>query len=118
MTKALGIAFTIVLLALAAWFLMFHGDNISIVIDGEPVTGPMKGAIGIGGIVVAIIAVFCAAVVLAFVLAGVGVIVLGVLVFVGLVVALVMFPFMLPLLIPLFIVWLFIAILRKPKSSV
>ena len=118
MIKTLGIAFTIALLALAAWVLMFHSDGISIAIDGQPVTGPMKGAISVGGLVVAVVAMFCAAIVLAFVFAGIGVLVLGVLVLAGLLVALIMFPFLLPLLIPLFIVWLFIAIVRRPKSSV
>jgi hypothetical protein len=117
MIKTLGIVFALVLLALAAWFLIFHGDNMSIVIDGQPVTGPMKGAVGIGGVVVGIIAIFCAAVVLAFVFAGIGVIILGLLVAAGMVVALIMFPFMLPLLIPLFIVWLFIAIVRGGKRA-
>jgi hypothetical protein len=117
MTKLLGIIFTLALLALAAWVLMFHGDGISIVIDGQPVTGPMKGAIGVGGIVVAFVALFCAAIVLAFVFAGIGALVVGILVLVGLVVALIIFPFMLPLLIPLFIVWLFIAIVRGSKPS-
>jgi len=115
--KTLAIAITLVLLALAAWVLIFHGDSISIVIDGRPVTGPMKGAVGIGGLVVALIAMFCAAIVLAFVFAGVGILVLGILMLLALMAALVMFPFMLPLLIPLFIVWLFVAIVRKPKSS-
>ena len=117
MTKALAVAFTLVLLALAGWFLLFHSGGISIVVDGQPVTGPMKGAIGIGGIVAGIVALFCAAIVLAFVFAGIGVIVLGVVVFAVMVAALVLFPFMLPLLIPLFVVWLFVAIARKPKSA-
>ena len=117
MTKALAVAFTLVLLALAAWFLLFHSSGISIVIDGQPVTGPMKGAIGIGGIVAAFVALFCAAIVLAFVFAGIGVIVLGLVVLAFMVAALVMFPFMLPLLIPLFVVWLFIAIARRPRPA-
>jgi hypothetical protein len=115
MMRSLAIAFTLVLLALAAWFLLFHGDGISIVIDGQPVTGPMKGVVGVGGIIGGIVALFCAAIILVFVVAGLGVVILGCVVFAGIVVALIMFPFTLPLLIPLFLVWLFIAIMRRSK---
>jgi hypothetical protein len=116
MIKTLGVVFVLLLLAVAAWFILFPGDSFNIVIDGQPVTGPMRGAVGVGGIVAGAIALFCAAIVMVFVVAGVGVIVVGLLVLAGLVVALIMFPFMLPLLIPLFIVWLFVAIIRKSRS--
>jgi hypothetical protein len=117
MVKTLGIVFVLLLLSVAAWFIVFPGDSFNIVINGEPVTGPMRGAVGLSGIVVGAIALFCAAIVMVFVVAGVGVIAVGLLVLAGVVVALVMFPFMLPLLIPLFIVWLFVAIIRKSRSS-
>lgn len=117
MTKTLGIVFVLVLLGLAAYFVLFQSDTLHIIIDGQPVTGPMKGAIGVSGLIVGAVALFCAAIILVFVLAGVGVILVGGFVLVGLVVAVFMFPFMLPLLIPLFLVWLFIAILRRLGSK-
>jgi hypothetical protein len=117
MIKTLGIVCVLLLFAVAAWFIAFPGDSFHIVINGEPVTGPMRGAVGVSGIIVGAIALFCAAIVMVFVVAGVGVVVVGLLVLAGLVVALIMFPFMLPLLIPLFIVWLFVAIIRKSRSS-
>jgi hypothetical protein len=117
MIKSLGIVFVLLLLAVAAWFIVFPGDSFHIVVDGEPVTGPMRGAVGVSGIVVGAIALLCAAIVMVFVVAGIGVIVVGLLVLAGLVVALIMFPFMLPLLIPLFIVWLFVAIIKKSRPS-
>jgi len=67
------------------------------------VAGPLKGPIGIGGLVVALIALVCAAILLAFVFAGsadrAGTRRPG-----GLLLALLAFPFLLPVLIPLAIV--------------
>ena len=58
-----------------------------------------------GGLVVALIALFCAATLLVFVFAGIGIIVLGCFVIVGVIMAALSFPFLLPLLIPLAILW-------------
>src|ERR1035438_2988433 len=104
MSKKSAIALTVALLALAGWVLLFAGDSFTIVVDGQPVTGPLKGAIGAGGLVAALIAGFCAAIVLLFVFAGIGIVVLGCIVFAGMILALIAFPFLLPLLIPLAIV--------------
>jgi hypothetical protein len=117
MSEKLAIALTIVLLTLVAWVLLFESNSFSIVVDGQPVTGPFKGAIGAGGLVAGLVASFCAAIILLFVFAGTGIIVLGCIVFVGLILVLVAFPFLLPLLIPLAIVWLFVAVVRKTGPS-
>ena len=117
MSKKLAILLTILLLALIAWVLLFQSNSFSIVVDGRPVTGPLKGAIGAGGFVAALIAGFCAAIILLFVFAGIGVVVLGCVAFAGMILALIAFPFLLPLLIPLAILWLFIAIARKTSTS-
>ncbi|MEJ0049302.1 MAG: hypothetical protein WDN04_26720 [Rhodospirillales bacterium] len=58
------------------------------------------------------IALFCAAIILAFVFAGIGMIILGLVVVGGLVVAAISLPFLLILLIPLAVVWGFIALIR------
>jgi hypothetical protein len=81
------------------------------------VTGPLEGAIGAAGLVVAVIALFCAAILLVFVFAGMGIIVLGGVVFVGMILAWLAFPFLLPLLIPLAILWGFVAMAPKTTSS-
>jgi len=117
MPKKLAIALTVVLLALAAWVLLIQSNSFSIVVNGQPVTGPLKGGIGAAGFVAALVAGFCVAVILLFVFAGIGIIVLGCIVFVGMILALIAFPFLLPLLIPLFILWLFVAIARKASVS-
>jgi len=101
MSKTLAIAIALVLLAIASWGLLFWSDSFSIVVNGEPVVGPLRGAIGASGFVAALIACFCAAVILLFVFAGIGIVMLGCVVFAGMIVAWISFPFVLPLLIPL-----------------
>jgi hypothetical protein len=110
MAKKLAIALAILMLALVVWGLFFENNATTIVINGQQVTGPLKGAIGAGGMVVALIALFCVATLSVFVFAGIGLIVLGGLILFGVILAGFAFPFLLPLLIPLAVVWGFIAI--------
>jgi hypothetical protein len=105
MAKKLAIALAVLMLAIVAWGLFLESNIVTIVINGQPVTGPLKDAIGMGGLIVALIALFCAATLLVFVFAGIGVIVLGCFVIVGVIMAALSFPFLLPLLIPLAILW-------------
>lgn len=58
MSKKLAIALTVVLLALVAWALLLESNSFSIVVNGQPVTGPLKGAIGSAGLVAALISGF------------------------------------------------------------
>ena len=97
--------------------LFLESNVVTIVINGHQVTGPLKDAVGVGGLIVALIALFCAATLLVFVFAGIGVIVLGCFVIVGMIMAELAFPFLLPLLIPLAILWGFIAITRRTNTS-
>jgi hypothetical protein len=117
MAKKTAIALAALMLAIVAWGLLLESNAVTIVINGQQVTGLLKGAIGVGGLVVALIALFCAAILLVFVFAGIGVIVLGCFVFVGMLLAWFAFPFLLPLLIPLAILWGFVAITRKPNTA-
>jgi hypothetical protein len=116
MTKGIAIALVIVLLALIGW-VAFHTSEVSIVVNGETLRGPAKLAAEGWGLLVAAVALFCAAILLSFVFAGIGLVVLGVLVLGGLVAAWLAFPFLLPLLIPLLIVWLFVAVLRGRRGD-
>ena len=116
LAKKLAIALAVLMLAIVAWGLFLESNAVTIVINGQQVTGP-KGVIGAGGLVVALIALFCAAILLVFVFAGIGVIVLGCFVFVGMILAGLAFPFLLPLLIPLVILWGFVAITRRTSTS-
>jgi hypothetical protein len=117
MSKKLAIALAIVMLAIVGWGLLLESHAVRIVINGHQVTGPLNDAIGAGGLVVALIALFCAAILLVFVLAGIGIIVLGCLVLGGAILAALAFPFLLPLLIPLFILWGFVAFTRRTHTS-
>ena len=114
--KKVAILLALVVLALLAWAL-FRSSGVVITVNGEPLVGPAKLAAEGWGLLVAVVALFCAAILLAFVFAGIGLIVLGVLVLVGLVLAWLAFPFLVPLLIPLFIVWAFVAAVRSSDSG-
>ena len=116
MARKLAIALAVLMLAIVIWGLLLESNAVTIIINGQQVTGPLKGAIGAGGLVVALIALFCAAILLVFVFAGIGVIVLGLFVIVGVILAGLAFPFLLPLLIPLAILWGFVAIARRTNN--
>jgi len=110
--KSIAIALVIVVLAMLAVVLLQSSD-IAIIVNGQKLVGPAKLAAEGWGVLVAIVAFFCVAILLAFVFAGVGLMVLGALVLAGLLVAWLTFPFLLPLLIPLFVVWIFVAAVRR-----
>ena len=114
--KGIAIALVIVVLAMLAVVLLQSSD-IAIIVNGQKLVGPAKLAAEGWGLLVAIVAFFCVAILLAFVFAGVGLIVLGVLVLVGLMAAWLAFPFLLPLLVPLFLVWIFVAAVRGSAKS-
>jgi len=112
MARKLAIVLAISMLALVVWGLFFENNAATIVINGQQVTGPLKGAIGAGGMVVALIGLFCVAILSVFVFAGLGIIILGGLILFGVILAGFAFPFLLPLLIPLAVVWGFVALAR------
>jgi hypothetical protein len=112
MTKKTAIALALIMLAVVAWGVFVEGGSTRIVINGQELTGPLKGAVGAAGFIVASIALFCAAIFLVFVFAGVGLFVLGAAMVVGLILAGLTFPLLLVVLVPLAIVWVFIAIAR------
>ena len=117
MAKKLAIALAVLMLAIVAWGLFLERNAVTIVINGQQVTGPLKDAIGAGGLVVALIALWCAATLLVFVFAGIGVLVLGCLVLLCMILARFAFPFLLPVLLPLAILWGFVALTRRANTS-
>lgn len=116
MTRKLAITLALLMFAVVAWGLFAEGGATRIVINGQELTGPLKGAIGAAGLIVAAIALFCAAIFLVFVFAGIGIFILGCVIVAGLILAGLVFPFLLFLLIPLSVVWIFVAITRGAKS--
>jgi len=116
MAKNVALALVLVLVALLAWVL-YRGSDITIVVNGEQLSGPLELVAKGWALLVAVVVLFCAAILLIFVFAGIGLILLGALVFASLVGVAAVFPFLLPLLIPLFLVWLFIAAVRGRKPG-
>jgi hypothetical protein len=112
--KNTAIALVLLLLMLIAW-VAFQASDVSIVVNGQKLVGPAQLAAEGWGMLVAIVALFCAAILLTFVFAGIGLLVLGLLVVAALPAAWLTFPFLLPLLIPLIIVWAFVAATRKQR---
>jgi hypothetical protein len=108
-----AIALAIVMLAIVAWGLFFDTGSTRIIINGHEFTGPLKGSIEASGLIVGMIALFCAAIFLLFVFAGIGIFILGCMIFAALILSGFLFPFLLVPLLPLAIVWIFIAVTRK-----
>ncbi len=115
--KKLAIILAVLMLAILGWVVFVQNDVVTVTINGKPVTTTVAGFGGAWGILVALIVIFCVAILLAFVFVGVGLIILGVFLLVGLIAAAILFPLFLPLLIPLFIIWLVVAISGKPKAT-
>jgi hypothetical protein len=49
MAKKLAIALAVLMLAIVAWGLFLESNAVTIVINGQQVTGPLKGVIGAWG---------------------------------------------------------------------
>jgi len=113
MAKKAAIALAIAMLIVVAWSLLFGAGSTKIIINGRELVGPLNGTIGAAGLIIGLIALFCAAIFLLFVFAGIGIFILGGVIVAGLVLTGFAFPFLLFLLLPLAIVWAFIAITRK-----
>ncbi|MCG6932745.1 MAG: hypothetical protein LJE57_03810 [Gallionella sp.] len=113
MIRKSAIVLAILMLAVVAWGLFFEAGSTRIIINGQELIGPLKGAVGAAGLVVGLIALFCAAIFMLFVFAGIGIFIIGGVIVVGLVLAGFAFPVLLFLLLPLAIVWLFIALARS-----
>ncbi|HTV98483.1 MAG TPA: hypothetical protein VME42_21000 [Steroidobacteraceae bacterium] len=106
--KKFATVLVIALLGVMVWVLV-QSSNIAIIVNGRRLAGPAGLAVEGWGMLVAIVSLFCTAILLVFLFAGAGLIILAALVVIGFVAALFAFPFMLPLLIPLFLVWAFVA---------
>jgi len=116
MLRAVVITLVVLLFALLAWVAL-QSSEISIIVNGQKLTGPAKLAAEGWGVLVAMVVLFSAAILLVFVFAGAGLIVLGGIVLAGFLVLWIMFPFLLPLLLPLLIVWLVVAAVRGSRKT-
>ena len=116
MVKKVALILALGLVAFLILMLLGPMHGVSITIDGHELSGPIEGLVGVWGVLVAGVVLFCVAVLLAFVFVGVGLVVVGALAFAAVISAAAALPFLLPLLIPLFIVWLFCCMVRKSKT--
>jgi hypothetical protein len=114
--KSIATVFVVAVLGILAWVLLHSGHHIAVVVNGHPLVGPAKLAAEGWGLLVGVVALFCAAILLVFVFAGTALIALGALVTAGFVAAWFVFPFLLPLLVPLFLVWIFVAAARRARK--
>ena len=112
--RSMALILSLLMIGVLLWVLL-GTDKISILVNGEAIPSPFDAVMGLWGIVVATIVVFCVAILMVFVFAGIGLLILGIIVFVGVVLFSVLFPFLLPVLIPLFLIWLFVVMLRKKE---
>jgi hypothetical protein len=119
MKKLLAIVL-IAVLAMAAWYSIVDYDMV-VHLGDEDFDGPLGALIGMmaagGGMIIAFIAVTCAAVFVGFVFAGLGILMLIGLCLLAVVLMAVIAPFLLPLLIPLGIIW-WLARRNKRKALV
>ena len=102
--KKIVLILVALLIGLMAWELMQSG-NVSVTVNGNELTGPMKALVSGWGILVERVIIFFVDIMLTFIFVGVGLMILGSFVLVGLILVALSFPFLLPILIPLFIVW-------------
>jgi hypothetical protein len=109
--KKIALISVLILAFVCAWGLM--SSDVSITVNGQEFHGPLETMIGGWGLIIATVAIFCVAILMAFVLAGVGLVILGLLALVGFLLLGALFPFLLPVLIPLLIVWAFCAGARR-----
>jgi len=101
--KKLVFAAFVALLAVAAWQSIF-GDGMHVNIDGDEIDGPLGFLLGTvfagGGLLIAAVAITCAAVFVGLLFAGLGILMISGLVLLAVVVAAAVSPLLLPLLIP------------------
>lgn len=113
MNKNFAIAVAVLLTLLVLWGLFFENSATVIYINGQQIEGPLKGMFGAGGLVVAFIALFSLAILLALAFAGTGFIILGCMIVAAGIFSAFALPFLFPLLIPLVLIWAFAALRRK-----
>ncbi|HSR87386.1 MAG TPA: hypothetical protein VLL07_00410 [Pontiella sp.] len=113
--KKIALLSVLILSFVCAWGLV--SSDVTLTVNGQQFHGPFETMVGGWGLIIATVAVFCAAILMAFVLAGAGLIILGVLALVGFLLLAAVFPFLLPVLFPLLIVWVVCAGTRRKAQN-
>ncbi|HEX7982932.1 MAG TPA: hypothetical protein VF616_05405 [Duganella sp.] len=117
-TKKVVLGVFVLLLAASVCQAVF-GDGMTVNVDGDEIGGPFGALLGIvlgaGGMLLAALAMTCAAVFVGLVFAGVGVVLVSALVLAAVLLAAAISPLLLPLLIPVGLYWYFSARARKQR---
>lgn len=107
-------------LAIAAW-IAIDSNNLHINIDGDELDGPMGALLGVvfggAGLLIAGVAITCAAVFIGLLFASLSVLLVVGLAVLAVVLVAAMAPLMLPLLIPVGIFWLLTARGRRQRKQ-
>ena len=118
--KKLLAAAIVFVLALSLWDSVL-GNNMHINIDGDEFDGPLGALFGLvlagGGILIAAVAVTCAAVFVGVLCAGIGMVLVSALVLAAVIVLAAMSPLLLPMLIPVGLYWIFTARARRQRRA-
>lgn len=118
--KKLLAAAIVFVLALSLWDSVL-GNNMHINIDGDEFDGPLGALFGLvlagGGILIAAVAVTCAAVFVGVLCAGIGMVLVSALLLAAVIVLAAMSPLLLPLLIPVGLYWIFTARARRQRRA-
>jgi len=113
-------AAVIVLLAIAAWHAIDVGD-MNVDIDGDRLDGPLGALAGLlfggAGLLIAAIAITCAAVFVGVLFAGLGILMVVGMTLLAVLLLAIIAPFTLPLLIPLGIVWLLMGRAKRQRNK-
>lgn len=116
----LAVIAVIAVLAATAWYGLDSG-GVHVDIDGEAVDGPLGAVLAVlfggAGLLIAAVAMLCAAVFVGFLFAGLGLMMVLGLALLAVVLMAALSPLMLPLLIPLCIGWFFWARSRKQRQQ-
>ena len=113
-------AAVIVLLAIATWHAIDVGD-MNVDIDGDRLDGPLGALAGLlfggAGLLIAAIAITCAAVFVGVLFAGLGILMVVGMTLLAVLLLAIIAPFTLPLLIPLGIVWLLMGRAKRQRNK-
>jgi len=118
MKKLLPIA--VIILLTVAVLHSLDTNYLHVNIEGDEFEGPLGTLLGLlfagGGLIIAAIAITCAAVFVGVLFAGIGILMVIGLALLAIVLAAVIAPFLLPLLIPVAIIWYLAARNRKQRE--
>ena len=115
------LTFALVVMLACLFLDKIGGSDMHMQFNGDDLDGPLEWLFGLvfagGGLLIAAIAVVCAAVVTGVVLAGVGVVLVAVVAFCMVLALALSTPVLLPLLIPVAIVWLLVSRNRRQSRA-